>query len=346
MPRSTALRNHLLVGARESARAALDGMTAQSAHDVAITFVNTGMALEFMLRAAVARLAPSLLFVPRNVFDKKYAAAMVRSHTDPTTDVSWLLSEKSVDIALVRRVAAKVCPPLDAFEVEIEDILNRRNAAVHMWAADSAALRGTVSSLVRVAATVVDHLGIDPARFWGDRQSLAESLLFEEQNAVRVEVEIQVREAQRRVEQLRAGLDLEEAERVISTIERNGSPFVPPGPTEPFHTECPSCTRRAEVYVRVADDLSDLDAVRPVGWDDDGVPTAVTIPREALAVMLQCPVCRLRLNYPELQAAFPELADLTTYEIEPREGTLSEYDEIMVLHEPDWEVYPHGPQVG
>lgn len=346
MPRSTALRNHLLVAAREAARPALDGMTAQPRHEVNTTFINAGMAVEFLLRATVANVAPSLLFIPRNAFDKKFASAMVRVHSDPMPEPSWLVERRSADIGVVRQIAAEALPALLAHKVGIDGILNRRNAAAHMWVAEPSALRSTVGAFVRVTAVILEHLGADPVRFWGDRHSLATSLLAEEENLVRIDVQLQVRAAQQRVAQLHAGLDLEEAERVISTIEANGSPFVPPGPTALFEVECPACARRAELFVRTSDDLGDLDALDPVEWDDEGIPGAVMFPQEKLGAMLQCPVCRLRLSYPELQAAFPDIADLNQYDVEPRRGTVDEYDEVMVLHEPDWDAYPHGPQVG
>lgn len=346
MPRSTALRNHLLIAAREAARPVLDGMAAQHRHEVATTFIHAGMAAEFLLRAIVANVAPSLLFIPRNAFDKKFASAMVRVHSDPLPEAEWLVERRSADIGVIRQIAAEALPALVAHRVEIDDILNRRNAAAHMWVAEQPALRSTVGAFVRMAAVVLEHLGADPLRFWGDRHSLATSLLEEEQNLVRIDVQLQVRAAQQRVAQLRAGLDLEEAERVISTIEANGSPFVPPGPTTPFDVECPACTRRAELFVRTSDDLSDLGALDPVDWDDEGIPAAVMFPQQKLGAMLQCPVCRLRLSYPELQAAFPDMADLAHYDVQPRRGTTDEYDEIMVLHEPDWDAYPHGPETG
>lgn len=340
------MRNHLLVAARESARPALDKMAAEERHEVAMAFVNAGMAVEFLLRAVVADLAPSLLFIPKNAYDRKFAPAMVRSHRDSMDDMSWVVEGKSSEFEMVRKVATEAVPILTARATEIDTLMNRRNAAVHMYAAEASALRVTMTTLVHIVAAVVTHLGADLERFWGDRLSLVNSLVEESENLMRVEVELQVRAAQQRVAHLRAGLAVDEAARVIATLESNGCTFVPPGPSEQFAAECPACSRQAEVFVRVADDLSYLDALQPVDYDDDGVPGAVLIPQEAVGVMLQCPVCLLRLSTPELQAAFPDIADLTQYELEARRGTTQEYDEILMLNEPDWETYPHGSQVG
>lgn len=346
MPRNHSLRNHLFVGAREAARSALDGIAAREGHDVAVAFMNAGMAVEYLLRAVVANVAPALLFVPRNSFDNKFAAAMVRAHTDAADDVSWVIEGKSADFELVRRVALEAAPVLAARAADIEEIMKRRNAVAHMYVVETPKLRGSVTALVRITEAVIDHLGADPLRFWGNRHALATSLAAESENLMRVEVELKVREAQQRVQHLRAGLALDEARRVISTLESNGSTVVFPGPNAQFHTPCPACGCQAEVYVRLADDTSNLDALELVDWGEEGIPGAVLIPQEPVAVMLQCPVCLLHLRSEELQAAYPAIADLYQYEVEPRRGTAQEYDEIMLVNEPDWELYPHGSDVG
>lgn len=304
--------------------------------DVTGLFLNAGMATEFLLRAVVADVSPALLFVARSAGEKRTAVAMVRAHREAAVDKDWLLEQRSADLNFIRSIAVEAAPALGDYGAELDDIINRRNAVAHMYVADGGARRATLTALARVADVVMTHLGATSTEgFWGsERHALVMSLLSESADATRAEVEIAMHTARLRFEALKAGLSPAEKERVLTALEAQGSAFYPPGPVELFRVECPTCRRQAELVVRLIDDTSDLSALELVDWDDDGVPGAVLIPQDSVAVELQCPVCRLRLSYAELQASYPEIADLGSYDVQPRRGNVSEYDDLVVLSEP------------
>jgi hypothetical protein len=347
MPSSNPLRDHLIVSASQAAKSALDLMPGHLLHEVTSLFLHAGMTVEFLLRAVVAEVSPTLLFVSRNP-DKRTATAMVRAHRDAAIDKAWLLSQKSADLSFIRPLAVEIAPALADYAADVDDIVNRRNAVAHMYIADVDARRATLTALVRVADVVLTHFDARSEGFWGsERRALVESLLAESADATRADAALAIHAARIHIEQVKAGLLPRERERVLAALEAQGSSFFPPGPSAVFHEVCPACERQAELVVKLVDDTSDFGALELIEWDDeDGVPGAVLIPQDKVSVQLQCPVCRLRLSYAELQAEFPELAMLDRYEVEPRRGSVSEYEDILVTQEPDWESYPHGSQVG
>lgn len=335
VPTLNPLQGHLIISASQAAKAALDLLPGIALTDVTTLFLNAGMATEFLLRAVVAEVSPALLFVT-NPTEKRAVIAMLRAHRDASVDERWLLQQRSADLSFIKAVAVEAVPALRDHVSELDDIINRRNAVAHMYVADGDARRSTLTSLARITDVVVTHLGgASTEGFWGDtRHDLITSLLAEDADATRTEVQVAIHAARLHFEEIKAGLSRAEQERVLAALEAQGSAFYPPGPAEVFREECPACGRQAELIVRLADDTSDLSALELVDWSDEGIPGAVLIPQEQLAVQLQCPVCRLRLSYAELQASFSELAELGHYEVEPRRGTVSEYDDLIVTSEP------------
>lgn len=336
MPTTNPLQGHLLSAASQAARAAVDLLPGIHQTGVASLFLNAGMAAEFLLRAVVAEISPALLFVTKSPSEKRTAVVMLRAHRDVTVDRDFLLEQRSADLSFIKALAVEAVPLLRHYSEDLDDIVNRRNAVAHMFLADGSARRSTLTGLARVVDAVLTHLNAASTQgFWGpERHGLITSLLAEESDATLADVELAMHTARRHLEGIRTGLSSAEQERVIAVLEAQGSSFYPPGPTEVFRDTCPACGRQAELIVRLADDTSDLSALELVDRDDEGVPGAVLIPQEPQAVQLQCPVCRLRLSYAELQAVFPPLADLDAYEIQPRCGTMSEYNDLIVLSEP------------
>lgn len=334
MPSSNPLRDHLIIGASVTAKTALDRVSGVHLHDATALFLNAGMAVEFLLRAVVADASPALLFVSRNA-DKNAAVAMVRAHQDTALDKAWLLKQKSADLSFIRVLAFQLLPALEGHSAALDDIVNRRNAVAHMHLVDSDARRSTLTDMARIADVVLTHFGATGDGFWGEeRSALVQSLLTEGADAARADVELAIHTARLHVAEIKAGLSQTEGERVLSALETQGSSFFPPGPSEVVRDTCPACERQAELVLRLVDETSDFSALELVDWSEDGVPGAVLIPQEPVSVQLQCPVCRLRLSFAALQAAYPDLADLSSYEVEPRRGTMSEYEDLLVVQEP------------
>ena len=304
------------------------------------------MALEFLLRAVVTDVSPALLFVPRGLGDKKAHIAMMRAHRDVAVDVSWLISQKSAELSFVRPLAAEALPGLADYSAQIEAVINRRNAVVHMWAADIEALRETITSLTRITTVVLGHLDVKQKRFWGEeRLALIDTLLDEDVEAVRAEVQLKLRSAELHVQDLVGMLTESDADAVLRRIEAAGNPFVAPGRVI-VHEMCPACGYQAELWLRATDLIENPDDLELTDYDSDNVPTAVLIPQIASAVQLECPVCFLALTNAELDALYPSISGLDSYVLEPRKGSIQEYDEILWPYEPEGDRYPHGPLVG
>lgn len=340
------LRDHLVSAASETARSALDGFDTRESRAALTVFLETGLALEFLLRSVVANVSPTLLFAPRALGDRKAYAAMMRAHRDAVVDATWLIAQKSAEMSFVRALAAEALPGLADYSAQIDLVMGRRNAVAHMWIGDVSHLRPTLTSFVRIAGLIHEHLAVTPERFWGrERLSLVNTLVDESVETVRADVELKLRSAHLHVRNLVGSLTEEEASAVLRRIEGAGNPFVAPN-CAVVRCECPACGYQAELWVRAVDLIEDPDDLELVDADENNVPTAVLIPQEATAVRLECPVCFLSLTNAELDALYPEISDLESFDLEPRKGTIQEYDEILWPYEPEGDRYPHGPLVG
>ncbi|KQM36866.1 hypothetical protein [Microbacterium sp. Leaf203] len=340
-----AFRKHLVRASSEMACLALDAVAAEERADVASAAVRAGMAMEFALRAVVATVSPALLFVPRGL-KPTTPAAMVHAHRTATVSVEWLSAQTSTDMSLVRGLAAATVGGLTDYNDDIERVVKRRDAVVHMYAVETDGLRESLTSLARVIGVLLPHLKVTGEKFWGSgRLAFVSELIDERAGAVRADVAVKVREAQLRVEAASSGILRADARHLMSVLEDQGSVFFPPGPLEVFREDCPACGFQAEVLVKTEDDIDNPDDLELVDWEND-VPTAVLIPQAPLSARLQCPVCRLALGYVELQETQPGLADLMRYELAPRRGTMQEYDEILWPYQDQPGRIPHGPHVG
>jgi hypothetical protein len=343
-PPMNAFVEHFLKASAEMARLALDDIGTDSQADAASALVRAGMSLEFALRAVVAAVSPSLLFIARSQ-NATMSAAMVRAHQTAHVEVEWLSAQTTTDTALVRSLAAQAVPALGDLNADVSAVFEQRNAVVHAYAVDTSQLRPVMNSLAKVVATVLPSIGMKPKRFWDkERLDLVNTLIDESAEVIRAEVAVKVRAAEIRYEELEAQLVIGDLLAMVGLMEDEGSPFIPPGRVV-FRDTCPACGYRAELLVKAEDEVGNPDELELVDWED-GAPTAVLIPQLPTAVQLQCPVCRLALTYAELQAVYPELADLAVYEVEPRRGTIQEYDEILWPYQPGPVTIPHGPQVG
>ncbi|MDF2916448.1 MAG: hypothetical protein K0S70_665 [Microbacterium sp.] len=339
-----AFEEHFLKASAEMARLALDDAGTDSQAEAASALVRAGMSLEFGLRAVVAGVSPSLLFIGRS-HSTTMSAAMVKAHQTAHVETSWLASQTSTDTAVVRSLAAQALPTLGDLVADISVVLEQRNAVVHAYAVDPAQLRSVMTSLSRVIAVVLPSVGMKPKRFWGkERLALVKALIDESAEAIAAEVAVKIRAAEIRYAELEAQLVPGDLLAVIGLVEDEGSPFVPPGRVV-FRDTCPACRYRAELLVKSEDEVGNPDELELVDFED-GVPSAVLIPQVPTAVQLQCPVCRLALSFAELRAVYPDLADLSVYDVEPRRGTIQEYDEILWPYQPGPVTIPNGPQVG
>jgi len=339
-----AFQEHFMKASAEMARLALDDIGVESQAEVASALVRAGMSLEFALRAVVAGVSPALLFISRSQ-SASMSAAMIRAHRTARVETAWLSTQTSSDTALVRTLAARALPGLTDFSTDIASVFEQRNAVIHAYAVDVSALRRTITSLARVIAVILPGQEVKPKRFWGtERMPLVKVLIDESAEQVRAEVAVKIRAATMRYDELEAQLVPADAVAVIGLMEDEGSAFYPPGRII-FRDTCPACRYRAEMLVSVEDDIDNPDDLELVDLQD-GVPTSVLIPQIPTGVQLQCPVCHLALSQAELEAVYPELADLDLYDLEPRKGTIQEYDAILWPYQPGPATIPHGPQVG
>ncbi|MEV4775218.1 hypothetical protein [Microbacterium sp. LWH12-1.2] len=334
-----AFKKHLVRASSEMARLALDSINASERGEVASASVRTGMAMEFLLRAVVASVSPALLFAPRNA-RATTPAAMVQALRAERIDVEWLSVQVSSEMSFVRGLAAEIVPALAEFSGDIESVVKRRDAVVHMYAVNASGLRSAVTSLARVAAVVLPHLKATAEQFWEEeRVALVDALINERAEAVRADVALKIRDAELFVAQLRANLSGEDAAAIMALLESEGSDFYPPGPSQVFRATCPACEYEAELIVRVQDEIERIGDLELGGRDENAAPTAVLIPQVPTSVSLQCPVCRLRLSQVELSDSQPHLADPLDYEVGPRRAHIREYEEMLADFEPDWETH-------
>lgn len=328
MPGIHPLARHLVESSSAMARESFDVMVSRP-DSAADGVLRAGMSAELLLRAVVADVAPGLVMGGRD--EARRAATMMRAQLRGDIDISELLAQKSASFEFVRAAAKEVVPEIGPLFSAIDTLMNARNAAAHLYVADEAALRGNLTVLANLAAVLLGPLRIPPEEFWGPHLPLADMLVEENTSAIRASVTLKLAESRLVFERLISGLDADEVQRVLISIEQRGMPFISAGAVE-FNTECPVCRRRAELWVRAADYMEDFSALE-IQWDlGENEPTGFLVPQEVMGVRLLCPVCGLHLTEEEVRDAYPELAD--DYELEPRLMSVQEYDEYLVLYDP------------
>lgn len=330
MPIRNPLRDHLLDAARETARAAVDVVDERGRLQVSTAAVHAGMSVEFLLRAAVANVAPALLFVSRTQSPGAVLRVMVTAQQQHELDLGWVHQQRSADASAIRDAAELLIPGLMGLRDPITTLVKLRDSTVHMYSAEAADVRQAAATLGRVVTLVLSHLDADPEVFWGsERHALLDALMQEQDDAVRAEVAVRVHACSLKMQQMLARLTHSNAEYVFQQIEARGPGFVPLGWVSTI-ADCPACERAATVWVKGEyhfDTLNDI----IVDFDDDGTPLGALVPQAVAAAHLECPVCGLSLNDAELAAVYPYLRDA---DLAPASITVGEYTDIAVTYEP------------
>lgn len=239
------------------------------------------LGFEFLLRAPLAKLHPSLL-AATNDSDSLLAANGVTTPKDPKSVVSGVVIER----------LARIVPEFagDAVSDSLF-LMSLRNAELH---ASNAAVSEVsndlwLPKLVRVAKIICQHLAIDPQDVLDDAVvKLGETLLDEADKKVAHAVKVKIQAAQSFLERLSQS----EIDARVASAKPNGMELFTRQHLNAA-VKCPACERDVyapKTYVRSAREHLDGD----------------TVIRDDIYLIdeLKCPVCGLELlGAPELVAA-------------------------------------------
>jgi hypothetical protein len=327
VPTPNPLRDHFVRAARDTARAAIDKVGATEPLDVNTAAFHAGQSIEFMLRAVVASIGPGLLFVSRNG-NSKANEAMVKAQLVPTLDLEWLATQKTADASAVREMVATALPSLNDHKKGLDALVRARDGATHAYSAEGDDLRAKAAVLARVGAVLLEYLGEEPRDFWGqDRLDLVNALTEEQAQATRAAVALKVHEARVRFERVTDGLNVIDRAVVLGRLESSGTPLGAAGFAK-MHADCPACERRAQLWIRAEDLFWSLEELELADLDNDGVVEHVLVPQVTVDARLICAVCNLHLTATEIEAEYPDLADLTMNHLEPRVAPIDEYSTL------------------
>lgn len=243
------------------------------------------LALELLLRAAVAKINPALLAGPRRT-NLLYGLGL-DPHADP-------LSLSSAPTAEVVEICERLIDGFGAAEASIcHDALRRRNAELHSAvAAMSDMQRGWRGRLFAACRVLADHLEITFQELFGpESAAVAERLIDEEAESVRKTTQSALEAARRRAAKLSGEERAKRERRAKAEFVPEHRRPIPSGSTVEKgrilrQVKCPAC----ETPVVLRGEVVSSGSPR-VDADGELVQTDVALP-----TLLECPVCELRLE--------------------------------------------------
>ena len=269
--------------------------------DVAATYFQAGVALEHAAKAVLAELNPLLIAHPQD-FETSYLLAVA---SDRFVAVAPRLRTINLSDALKR--ASRVVPDVSPLLEPLHRAVAQRNAVAHVGVASKDNLREDFGSVLRAVSAMLEHLGVDRARVWGEYSSTVARVLSEEVDERRARVQDRLDRARRafveRFGDAPAKLDLGMGLHSMDWDDREAATPV----------ACPACETQAVAF-------GELDVDVEVDFDRYGNAEGGYLVPWFVAHEFRCRACGLQLRASEF-----DVADLATrwvlegYEVDPRE---------------------------
>lgn len=294
--------NRLRRSAATHARSALIHVTSDD--DRVRGAVDAGCAVEHMAKALLASLAPALLADRNADLDTMLhltgysQLAKCRPHEVKTI---------SANEACLR--CARIVPGFTYTHQADQALFVARNGAAHLALTTDQVARESARIMVRLLEPLIKTMNIDRTEFWGDMESVADTLLDEKASQISAALKMKLAAAKTRLEARLAGLGAKERNVVLKALT---SRMLSSAEEEPY--PCPACGQTGVVYCEVQDDGEPSFDYEPAGYDEYDF-VGGHIGQIALGDAFNCDACGLDLNYDEMAAAGME----TDFEREPRE---------------------------
>jgi hypothetical protein len=283
------------------AREALTALGASDHDRIVRGAIAVGTALELLTKAFLAAINPAML-VERSEKDSLLFLVNQghRAGADSSpTDVRTLAATDAL-------LLAKKIIPGGAFSWNPQAdrrVLQVRNAALHLGLADQSELREACVIMTRLVAELLTSTSADSAKFWGDLEDLAQTLLDEAATERQQSVEVQKAAAKAFYMKLTTGLDAATRTTIVTSLIDRGKPE---GDHETWiaEQECPVCANPGWL---TCDIVRGEVQHEQVNWHDHDV----WVDRTALPFHFECAVCGLELEDDELlETDFPREIEL------------------------------------
>jgi len=299
------LTHYLAYSARDHARRALGKFTSDIRLDQLDAAASIGCAVELLAKSYLARIEPALLAerVDRNSILILTNKAHLTS--TPVTQVRTL----SADAALT--TVKHLLPGLPYNSQADGEVLQVRNAALHMGLVSRTQLRAAVVTMVAVVEALLPALDLEREPFWGhELATVATEMLNQAADELRRVVAAKLAAARLRLVGLLGGLDDAGRKAVLAAL--NGRQRSYTDHEEP--QTCPVCKQNA--WLLCGEERG------PLEWDYDdegfGYPR---VDLTAWPFRFECGTCELELEGDELRLfdEFPQQIELEP-DTDPREA--------------------------
>ena len=302
--------NRLRVSAAAYARSALIHVTSDD--DRVRGAIDAGVAVEHMAKALLATLSPALLADRNADFD---TMLHLTGFGQLARCKPYEIRTISAHEACLR--CARIIPEFNYTQQADHALFVARNGGAHLALTTDQVARESARIMVRLLEPLIKTLVLDRGKFWGDMESVADTLLDEKSSQISAAVEMKIAAAKSRLHARLSGLGVVERELVLKALS-----------THPFYTadeepyECPACGQTGVVVCELHDVGQPEFEYEHAGYDD-GIYHGGHIDQMAYGVNFDCDTCGLDLDFDEMTAA--EM--LTEFERDPRECEPWEFDD-------------------
>lgn len=274
--------------------------------------IDAGVAVEHMAKALLATLSPALIADRNADLDTMlHLTGFGQFAKCSPHEIKTIGAHE----ACLR--CARIVPGFTYTHQADQALFIARNGGAHLAIATDDVARESARIMVRLLEPLIKRMDLDRAKFWGDRASVADTLLDEKASQISAALEMKLAAAKSRLEARLAGLGESERELVLKALS-----------THPYYTkdeepyECPACGQTGVVSCELKDSGQPEFEYEQVD-DEDFIYHGGYIDQTAYGVTFNCDACGLDLDYDEMTAA-----DMVTeYEREAKECEPWEFEE-------------------
>lgn len=272
--------------------------------------IDAGVAVEHMAKAMLASLSPALLADRNADLDTMLhlTGLGMLAKCNPH-EVKTITAHE----ACVR--CARLVPTFTYTQQADQALFVARNGGAHLALTTDDIARESVRIMVRLIEPVIKVLDLERSEFWGDMESVVDTLLDEKASQISASVDMKMAAAKSRLEARLAGLGASERAIVLKALT---SRAYYASDEEPY--ECPACAQTGIVIC----ELHDVGQPEFEPWqgDDRGFDDVGFIDQIAYGVNFNCAACGLGLDYDEMVAVDME----PEFPREPRQCDVYEFD--------------------
>lgn len=254
--------------------------------------IDAGTAVEHMAKALLATLSPALLADRNADLDTMlHLAGFGQLAKCGAHEVKTIGAHE----ACLR--CARLVPEFTYTQQADQALFVARNGGAHLALTTDDVARESARIMVRLLEPLIKAMSVDRSKFWGDMESVADTLLDEKATQIGASLEMKLGAAKSRLEARMAGLGAKERVLVLRALT-----------THPYYTEdeepyeCPACGQTGVMICELRD-IGQPEFEYEQVAEDDFIYPGGHIDRMAFAVNFDCDACGLDLNYDEMEAA-------------------------------------------